>query len=131
MRNVGPCHKCKCEMSIPDALYKAAMHGKGKVEFYCAYGHGSVFAEGESDLDKMRRERDRLDQRLAERDDEIARQRELREGTERQLSATRGVVTRIKNRVGHGVCPCCNRTFSDLARHMGTKHPTYTAEAAE
>ncbi len=86
---------------------------------------------GETAEQKLRRERDRLAQRIAERDDEIRRQCEMREATERQLSATRGVVTRIKNRVGHGVCPCCNRTFGDLYRHMSTKHPGYAAEAAE
>lgn len=133
MKNVQPCCVCKCEMWIPDALYEAAHASKGPngIWFYCSYGHKQHFLIGESEADKLRRERDRLAQRLAERDDEIRRQRELREATERQLSATRGVVTRIKNRVGHGVCPCCNRTFGDLARHMMTKHPTYTTEAAE
>ncbi len=118
-------------MWIPDALCEAAQRGRGRVSFYCAYGHSNVFVEGENEETKLRRERDRLTQRLAEKDDEIRRQRDLREGTERQLSATRGVVTRIKNRIGHGVCPCCNRTFGDLSRHMATKHPTYAAEAAE
>jgi hypothetical protein len=118
-------------MWIPTPLYEAAQRGKGKISFHCAYGHSNVFCVGDNEETKLRRERDRLQQRLAEKDDEIKRQRDMREGTERQLSATRGVVTRIKNRVGHGVCPCCNRTFGDLARHMHTKHPTYAAEAAE
>lgn len=131
MKNVGLCCTCKCEMWIPDALYEAADRGRGKIGFHCAYGHSNVFAVGESEETKLRRERDRLAQRIAERDDEIARQRQLREETERRLSATKGVVTQIKNRVGHGVCPCCNRTFGDLARHMAHQHPTYAAEAAE
>jgi hypothetical protein len=131
MKNAGPCCQCKSEIWLPDALYEAAQHGRGTVTFYCPYGHPQVFAKGETDLDKMRRERDRLAQQVAERDDEVRRQRELREGTERQLSATRGVVTRIKNRVGHGVCPCCNRTFENLARHMASKHADYAQEAAE
>lgn len=127
------CHNCKCQMWIPDALNEAALAKRGPngIRFFCAYGHDQYFVEGETEEARLRRERDRLAQRLAERDDEIKRQRELREGTERQLSATRGVVTRIKNRVGHGVCPCCNRTFGDLYRHMSTKHPGYAAEAAE
>lgn len=37
----------------------------------------------------------------------------------------RGVVTKTKNRIGKGVCPCCNRTFVELARHIATKHPDY------
>jgi len=53
------------------------------------------------------------------------RQRERAERTERRLSAQKGVTTRIKNRVANGVCPCCKRSFTDLRRHMETKHPKY------
>jgi hypothetical protein len=27
--------------------------------------------------------------------------------------------------VKHGVCPCCKRTFENLARHMKGQHPTF------
>jgi hypothetical protein len=118
-------------MWIPDALYEAAQHGRGTVSFYCAYGHGQMFAVGETEADKLRRERDRLQQRLAQKDDEIAFQRKNREEVERRLSATKGVVTRLRNRVGAGVCPCCTRTFGNLARHMQSEHPSFRAEAAE
>lgn len=30
---------------------------------------------------------------------------------------------RLKKRAAAGVCPCCNRTFQQLAAHMATKHP--------
>ena len=127
---IGKCWKCQCEIALPEELYKAAK-SSSKIEIFCGYGHPGVFKEGETEADKLRRERDRLQQRLAERDDEIARQRNLREEAERKLTATKGVVTRIKNRVSHGVCPCCNRTFENLARHMNSKHPGYAAEPAE
>ncbi len=130
MKDCSPCPNCGCEVWIPDELYEAAKRSP-EISFKCAYGHSIHYPAGERAEQKLRRERDRLAQRIAERDDEIRRQREMREATERQLSATRGVVTRIKNRVGHGVCPCCNRTFGDLYRHMSTKHPGYAAEAAE
>lgn len=131
MRDAGPCCVCKSPIWLTDALYEAAQAGREKVTFYCGYGHPQVFAIGETEEQKLRRERDLLAQRIAERDDEIRRQRERAEGLDRRLAAARGVVTRIKNRVGHGVCPCCNRTFEDLARHMTSKHPTFSAEAAE
>lgn len=121
------CWKCDVLFQITETLHTRRKND-GE-EFYCPNGHVNVYTETEAM--KLRRERDRLAQRVAEKDDEIARQRDMREQTERQLSATRGVVTRIKNRVGHGVCPCCNRTFGDLSKHMATKHPTYAAEAAE
>lgn len=125
------CYKCKCQIWIPDELNSAALHDRGVIPFYCAYGHKQFYIEGESEADKLRRERDRLTQRLAQKDDEIGRQREMREAAERRASAARGQVTKIRNRVGHGVCPCCNRTFENLARHMAHQHPTFAAEAAE
>ena len=130
MQNVGQCCTCKCEVWIPDDLYTAAKHS-ARINFYCSYGHSMVFAQGESDLDKMRRERDRLAQQIAYKDDRIKALREDAEAASRSAAAARGQVTKIKNRVGHGVCPCCNRTFQNLHRHMTTEHPTFTAEAAE
>lgn len=119
------CWKCACEYGIPDELYTAAKASE-KISFYCPYGHSGHYAEGETAEDKLRRERDRLVQRLAQKDDEIKHQRERAEGAERRLTAARGQVTRIKNRVSAGVCPCCNRTFENLARHMHSKHPDYS-----
>lgn len=123
MKDAGPCYRCKRPISIPEELYDAARTSP-RISFWCAYGHEQHFAEGETDEQKLRRERDRLQQRLAEKDDTIAT-------LQRQRAAAVGQVTKIKNRVGHGVCPCCNRTFENVARHMMTKHPTFTAEAAE
>lgn len=97
--------------------------------FYCPSGHPQSY-QGESEAEKFRRERDRLAQRIAERDDDLKRQRERAEAAERRSAAARGQITKIKNRVGHGICPCCNRTFENLHRHMTTQHPTF-AEAAE
>lgn len=37
----------------------------------------------------------------------------------------------IKKRVGNGVCPCCNRTFENLSRHMSCKHPEYKTESKD
>lgn len=34
---------------------------------------------------------------------------------------------RLKRRVAHGTCPCCKRTFRQLARHMQAKHPGFKA----
>lgn len=131
MLSAGKCIQCKCVVWLPDELYNAAQRGRGKVQFFCGYGHSMVFAVGESENDKLRRERDRLAQQIAERDDRIRQERERAEAAERRASAARGQVTRIKNRVSHGVCPCCSRTFENLARHMTSKHPDYRAEAAE
>lgn len=66
--------------------------------FYCPNGHPRVFA-AESREEKLARER---------AEDETTDERRLR-----------GVAA--------GVCPCCNRTFQQLARHMASKHPNVVA----
>jgi hypothetical protein len=96
----------------------------------CPNGHSQHFS-GETEEEKLRRERDRLAQRIAEKDDQLAASRDREEHRTRQLRATRGVVTRTKRRVGNGVCPCCNRSFVELQRHMHSKHPDYAKAAAE
>lgn len=78
----------------------------------------------------MRRERDQLKQQLAQKDDQIAYQRSMRKTTERQLIAQKGQVTKLRKRAKAGVCPCCNRTFVGLQRHMAQKHPEFSCEAA-
>ncbi len=49
-----------------------------------------------------------------------------RDHAQHQVRAYRGVITKTKRRIAHGVCPCCQRTFQDLARHMKGQHPGYT-----
>jgi hypothetical protein len=48
---------------------------------------------------------------------------------ERRRAAMKGQVTRIKNRVGKGVCPCCRRHFVNLQRHMQGQHPDWAPES--
>jgi hypothetical protein len=47
---------------------------------------------------------------------------------DKELVAQRGQTTKARNqleRVGNGVCPCCTRSFTNLRRHMATKHPGF------
>lgn len=118
------CGDCGIRFAAPKSWWETRQED-GK-SFYCPNGHQRVFRE--STADRLRRERDRLAQQVAQRDDEIRRQRELREAAERQASAARGQVTKLKKRASAGVCPCCNRTFSALSSHMKQKHPEFVAE---
>lgn len=71
---------------------------------------------------------------LAQPDSAVA-SRELLRHEERSHSTTRGHLTRerkkkeqLETRAANGVCPCCHRTFKQLARHMKTKHPDFPGE---
>lgn len=121
------CCECGIIFGVPP-LWERSRRSDGRT-FYCPNGHGQHFNQGKSKADQLAEELSRERQRVAERDDEIARQKRLREISERSIRAYRGQVTRLKARTSAGTCPCCNRTFQALARHMATKHPTFRAEA--
>jgi hypothetical protein len=125
------CHRCKCQMWIPDELNSAALHKRGPegIHFYCAYGHGQHYADGESDLDKMRRERDHLAQQLAYKDDRIKTLCDDAEAADRRAAAAKGQVTKLKKRASAGTCPCCSRTFSNMSEHMKKQHPEFVTES--
>lgn len=91
-----------------------------KTTFYCPNGHGRMFT-GRSDAEKLKdAEKD-----LVWTQGRLTHERDQREAAERSRNAFKGQVTKIKRRVGKGVCPCCNRSFQDLGAHMETKHPGY------
>lgn len=120
------CGECGIEHYVPKAFddNQQALGSKGG--WHCPNGHSRVYRESEADA--VRRERDRLKQQLAQKDDEIRAQREHREAAERSAAARKGQITKLRNRASAGVCPCCNRTVSQMARHMASKHPGFKAE---
>lgn len=42
-----------------------------------------------------------------------------------EAEQTRVALLRDRQRFANGVCPCCNRSFENVRRHMATKHPDY------
>lgn len=108
---------CGIHLAVPDDLYSYAQR-KGHA-IYCPLGHTFIFT------DTTVKRLEEAEKRLAEERRRTQATRELLRAEERSHSATRGHLTRTKKRVGNGICPCCNRSFEDLARHMASKHPTY------
>ena len=126
-RQIGPCYKCKSDMWLPEALYDAAKRSE-RITFWCPYGHEQHFVEGETEETKLRRERDRLVQRLAEKDDTIKRREQERDAALNQARAYKGAASKARQRGAAGVCQCCNRQFVNMLRHMKNKHPEFKAE---
>lgn len=126
------CSRCKTSHAFSRALYDVAMERREQGSITCPNGHSWHYkSQAEMDEDALlRRERDLLKQRVAQKDDEIKRQRELTAAAERQTSAQKAQVTRLKNRAKAGLCPCCNRHFTNLERHINGQHPDFTKEKA-
>ena len=114
---------CWCGMAhaVPEYLndYQQRCHDNGREvpNIYCPLGHGHVPA-GDGKAARLKRQLETSERRRRAEYD-------LRVDTERRLSAQKAATTRAKHRHAAGVCPCCKRTFQQLARHMATKHPDY------
>jgi hypothetical protein len=107
------CH-CGIAFAIPDALHTQA-YNNGKT-FYCPLGHPIVYSETEAQrvTRKLVAEERRTASLLAQLDQVKA-----------SHSATKGQLTKARNRAARGVCQCCKRSFVDVARHMETQHPDF------
>ncbi len=93
--------------------------------FWCPGCKGGMCYSGKSELEKLRDKNEFLKKDIDHWRDKLHREREAHGATGRNRSAIKGQLTRLKVRAANGVCPCCKRTFRDLARHMGAKHPGY------
>lgn len=117
---------CGVQHAVPESLRKQQLAAKERgdnMEVFCPLGHKYIPGSG---LTPAQEEAARLKRRLeyAEADRDSARAE--RDSEKRRAAAARGQVTKIKKRVGKGVCPCCNRHFTNLERHMQTQHPEFT-----
>jgi hypothetical protein len=96
---------------------KSRQHDRGdkNVQWFCPNGHETVFSR-EAESVALRRERDILKQ-------QIARYEQFALEKEREVAAAKAELKREHRRAVAGVCPCCNRTFRQLATHMRHMHP--------
>jgi hypothetical protein len=91
--------------------------------WYCPQGHDTIVRETE--VTKLKKQLEAETARANKwREDAIEREEQTK-AEQRQHAATKGLLTKAKKRAAAGVCPCCNRTFEQLARHMKTQHPNY------
>lgn len=125
---VVSCASCFVKYAIPDSFNRSAIAYPGDSDngwdICCPFGHTWHYT-GESIRDKLNAERDRATRLAAELDQSKASLR----GTKMNAARTRKELKSVKERVAHGVCPCCNRTFKQLARHMASQHPNYARPA--
>jgi hypothetical protein len=121
------CITCGVLFGLPANL--DAEFRKNHKNFYCPNGHEQHYS-GKSEAEKLRDEKVRLQSQLDQSQARADSWRARQEETERSLRSTKGVVTRIKNRVASGKCVCCSRKFPDIGAHMKAEHPDWNADAA-
>lgn len=112
---------CNCHVVFGmESRHRQRLIDNGK-SFYCPSGHEQHYSQ--STVQKLKSQ---LEQESAR----LARERERRLGAEKESEYFRksrdgmkGALVKAKKRAVAGVCPCCTRTFQNVARHMETKHP--------
>lgn len=130
------CFSCRMLFAMT-AEFQRSMIERPGTSFYCPQGHSQHYT-GKSDADKLReqlaeerRQRQRAEQNVAMWADDAREARELAEHERRRANGYKGHAAKITKRAKAGVCPCCNRHFVALERHMATKHPTFTPDVAD
>lgn len=108
------CGNCGIVFSVPETWRAEKQRNGGS--WYCPNGCCRVYRE--SDADKTKR---LLEEERKRHANTLARLNEAQAAEEKAAKE----IKRMKKRAAAGVCPCCNRTFQQLARHMKTKHPSY------
>lgn len=108
---IQSCINCGVAFAIPSELNDRLRETHRA--FYCPNGHKQWYT-GETEADRLRKQLDAETQRS------------------RQLSLEKAQIeaqaSKLAKRIAAGVCPCCNRTFQNLARHIETKHQGQVAE---
>ena len=108
------CCNCGVVFAMPDYMMQRLQERGGT--FYCPNGHAQHYTKSEVT---------RLKEKLAEQT-RFATQMAAQAYREKQAkNKARAEIKRMQRRAANGVCPCCNRTFKQLARHMKAKHPGY------
>jgi hypothetical protein len=100
------CYQCGVIFAITEQQYRYFLDKRDKANFYCPNGHAQHFT-GQSDAEKLAAEKARHQETLA------------------RLNVAEAERERLKKRIKRGVCPCCKRSFTALARHIKSKHPEY------
>jgi len=115
------CPTCGVTYALPERMV-ADRRAKGG-SWYCPNGHSLSFIKTEAQ--ELREKLDAEKRNAVWWRERAADHRKEAEHQESRANGYKGALTKVKKRVGNGVCPCCNRSFVDLGRHMEAKHPAF------
>lgn len=116
------CGACDVAFGLTDRMYEARR--EDHATFYCPNGHPRAYtgpSPTERALQDAKRDAASLERQLANRDEDVRVARA-------SLTATKGQLTKARKRAAAGVCPCCKRTFANVARHVAGQHPEHLTE---
>jgi len=105
------CYKCGVLFGMSEQFYE--QRKRDQATWYCMNGHGQGFRESPEA---------QLKAQLARTQEQLVAANARAGKAENDHKRVTKAHTRMRTRVMNGVCPCCNRTFQNLLRHMQTEH---------
>ncbi|SLD50652.1 Uncharacterised protein [Mycobacteroides abscessus subsp. bolletii] len=120
------CCSCGIAFAMPTD-YQSRRRDDHK-SFYCPAGHSQHYT-GKTEEQRQRERADRLQRQVEAREADIRLEQRRLANERRSHAATKGQLTKTRKRIANGVCPCCNRSFANLERHMAHIHPGYVTAA--
>jgi DNA repair exonuclease SbcCD ATPase subunit len=118
--NVIYCANCGIPFGVTDDKQQR-LRDTGD-SFYCPNGHSNVY--NKSTISKLRED---VQREKSAREQAEAHSREWRN----KFDLERKEKNRLHKRIHGGVCPCCNRHFVNVERHMKSKHGGETKLSAK
>jgi hypothetical protein len=116
------CCNCGVTFAMPETWLDTFRKDPART-FYCPAGHGNVFRK--SIEQRLRDELERKNRELADAE----RQTKMLAGDLRsqkfKTQSAQMHAAKLKKRIKNGVCPCCQRTFKNLAEHISHMHPEF------
>ena len=113
-----------CQCGMPVGLVKtwvehARAIGGFEQKFYCPYCKNQQGWGASKNKKELKRLKKQVADYKAQRDHALTESQHFRKSRD----GMKGALVRQKNRIKNGVCPCCNRHFANLERHMKSQHP--------
>lgn len=87
--------------------------------WYCPSGHPRAW-RGKS-----------TEQKLREAEAQATHLTDQLQASAHEAERLRQALLRDRHRFSNGVCPCCNRSFENVARHIRGQHPDYDISRVE
>jgi hypothetical protein len=123
------CCNCGVLFAMPKGLRRRFLDDHN-LWFYCPNGHRQHYT-GQTDAEREKARADRLAVTLTHTRDQLNAERRELEYERRSKAAVKGHLTRLRNRIAAGVCPCCRRNFANVRAHISTQHPDWASDHAE
>jgi hypothetical protein len=113
------CCVCGTRFAVDATIMHHRRQNAGDI--YCPNGHCIGWKETEAD--KVRKQLAAKEKELEAERQRVGMERSMRYEAEAAKNKAEMAFKRQTRRINKGVCPHCQRTFQQLARHIACKHP--------